>query len=486
VTVPLDIDVQRLPERLKPDSGRVILRPFRPGDEQRIRNILQRILDLPIEQVEMLVPRLRSEFGSKHPDLEDAVADHFEDVAEFLPTGAQPDENRRWLMGAYCTMEYAIESAALFNPSMVPRSDQRGSAPGSTSFLMSLRAVGEGHISSIVFRTGTIDRECKVTLDPPSPYARTLKVEENRSFEKRTFLLKIIEMGAYTDLAGAVFDRLNETFDMHELNEAVEAVRSTHEQPAVLRETVDNILSLARSNYHIRIPKGHDPSEIVIFPSAETESHGIEDVRLVLFADEDGGHRIYGTYTAYNGFHIVPQLMDINDYMLKVHTLSGLYAQNKGMALFPRKLGDRYAMISRLDNENIFLMYSENVRFWNSAEVIQTPKFPWELIQLGNCGSPLETDAGWLLLTHGVGAMRRYCIGATLLNHENPARVIGQTREPILVPRGEERTGYVPNVVYSCGGMIHNDRLIIPYGMSDIATGFASVSLADLLRVLKG
>jgi len=245
------------------------------------------------------------------------------------------------------------------------------------------------------------------------------------------------------------------------------------------------MLWLVRSNYVLGIPPDADPAEVVIFPTSDAESHGIEDLRLVLFKDEDGSCRYYGTYTAYNGKHSMPQLLEISTAEeVRVHTMSGRCSQNKGMALFPRKLGGRYAMIGRIDAENLFLMYSDNVRRWDEAQIIQRPKYDWEVIQVGNCGSPIETDAGWLLLTHAVGPVRQYSIGASLLSLDDPSKVIGQTREPLMVATEEERSGYVPNVVYSCGGMIHRDTLIIPYAMSDMCCGFATVAVQDLLTLL--
>jgi len=463
------------------------MRLFLPGDERRVRAIVNRVMGLSETDTSFLLSDLRERFGYKHLDLDAVLAENYEAVRHCVPDPDGLSRRRRLLIGAYFTMEYAIEAAALFNPSMVPAIDQDDLPPGSTRFLMSLRATGEGHISSIVFRRGVIDAELNIDMDAVSPYSRQLEVVENRSYEKRVYLLKLIEMGSYNDLAGAVLDRLGEGFTFRELNEAIERIDETQDAPASLQETADNMLSLARSNYHMYLPEDADPSEIVIFPSSENESHGIEDVRLVHFVDDDGPSRYYGTYTAYNGFRILPQILEMSEHgTVKVHTMGGRYARNKGVALFPRKVDGFYMMISRLDNENLYLMKSDNVRFWNEARMIQTPKYFWELVQIGNCGSPLETDEGWLLLTHGVGPMRQYCIGATLLDRYDPSRLIGQTERPLLVPVGEERTGYVPNVVYSCGGMIHNDTLIIPYAMSDISTSFATVPLAELLALLTG
>jgi predicted GH43/DUF377 family glycosyl hydrolase len=356
---------------------------------------------------------------------------------------------------------------------------------GSTRFFMSLRATGEGHLSSIVFRRGVVDAACNVHIEPASPYTRVLRVVEDQQFDKETFFEKLIEMGGYTPLGGSVLERLGETFTFHELSDALEQTRGTMDAPATLQETTHNMMTLARSNYELQIPDDADMSEMVIVPYSENESHGLEDLRLVMFTDEDGSRRYFGTYTAFNGHHIVPQILEITpELTIQITTMSGRYAQNKGMALFPRKLGRRYVMISRLDGENLYIMESSNVRFWNEAKILQKPKYAWELMQIGNCGSPIETEAGWLLLTHGVGPMRQYFIGATLLDLADPSRVIGQTAEPLLVPVGEEREGYVPNVVYSCGGMIHNDRLIIPYAMSDIASSFATMPLGEVLELL--
>lgn len=477
--------VTRLPQRLDPDPARVICRFFRPGDEARIRAILGRIMALDDTAVQWILTQIKTNFGPKHPNIDDVLIEHFEKVREFLPPESAVDAQRRLLIGAYFTMEYAIESAALFNPSMVPSFDQEGLPEGTTRFMMSLRATGEGHVSSIVFRTGEIDRDHHIRFDPPSPYSRPLQVVPNRAFDKETFWNKLIEVGAYSELADQVMSRCGATFTMRELNEAIEQVRQTLADPASICGVADDMLSLARLNYQLRLPDDAMAAEVVIFPHSDNESRGIEDVRMVRFVDDDGTDRYFGTYTAYNGSRIFPQIFETTRFeTIQIHTLSGKYAQNKGMALFPRRIDGYYVMVSRLDNENIFLMRSNNVRFWNNATVIQTPTYPWEIVQLGNCGSPIETPAGWLLLTHGVGPMRRYSIGATLLDLNDPTRLIGQTREPLLVPIGDERVGYVPNVVYSCGGMIHNETLVIPYAMSDISTSFATVPLANLLDLL--
>lgn len=480
------LTVTRLPHRLEPDPARVITRLFCPGDDARVRGIVGRILSISEDMVARLIVHLQREFTKKDDRFVEHVLENYEAIKRHVPEGQEVSDDLKLILGAYFTMEYAIESAALFNPSMVPAHDQNGLPPGSTRFLMSLRAVGEGHISSIVFRQGVVDADCGIHIEPCSQHPRQLKVVENRVFQKKVYRLKLIEMGGFSMLAGEVLERLAEEFTFEELNASIEMATATTDDPAAVQETSENMISLARSNYHLELPGDMDPSEIVIFPSSENESRGIEDVRLVRFQDDDGSVRCYGTYTAYNGFRILPQLLEMVDGQhIKVHTLSGQFAQNKGMALFPRRVNGSLMMVSRVDNESIFLMESDNVRFWNRAERIQSPRFPWEIVQLGNCGSPLETKDGWLLLTHGVGPVRQYSIGATLLDLDDPYTVIGRTREPFLLPTGDERIGYVPNVVYSCGSMIHNDTLIIPYAVSDISTTFATVPMADLLALLK-
>jgi predicted GH43/DUF377 family glycosyl hydrolase len=351
---------------------------------------------------------------------------------------------------------------------------------------MSLRATGEGHISSIVFRRGVVDAKGGVTLDAPARYSRLLTAVLQDSFEKEFFVRELNVLGAWTGHAQAVMALLGRQFTLAELSRAIDEVRKKAAVSGQAEESNDSILALTRANYRLKLPRGTDMSQVVIFPFSDNERRGIEDMRLVRFTEEDGSSCYYGTYTAFDGSRIFPQLMHYSvGGDVEIHMLSGSSAKNKGMALFPRRVRGKYAMVARLDNENLFYVESDNVKTWDGAKLLQKPKFSWEVIQIGNCGSPLETDAGWLLLTHGVGPMRQYCIGATLLDHDDPSRVIGQTREPLLVPTGHERSGYVPNVVYSCGGMIHAGLLVLPYAMSDSATSVAIVRLDELLESLK-
>jgi predicted GH43/DUF377 family glycosyl hydrolase len=482
----MTVHVTRLPIHLLPDPSRVITRLFVPGEENRVRDIIKRLLAIPEGEVESLLSSVERSFQPIHPDIDRVFLDHFEVVKQLIPGGGLVGDRMRRLIGACFTMEYAVESAALFNPSMVPAIDQSELPSGSVRFVMSLRATGEGHVSSIVFRRGVIDCDGRVSIDPPGEYSRTLAAVVPDDFDKEQFVRNLRALGAWTNHTQATMALVGERFTRAQLSNAIDEIRRSETVSGISEESTDALLALSRANYRLNVPPGTDISEVVIFPFSDNERHGVEDMRLVRFTDDDGSFQYCGTYTAYNGFRIFPQLLSYRPgEKMQIHMLSGSCAKNKGMALFPRKVGGKYAMVARLDNENLYYMESDDVLAWDHAELLQKPQFPWEVVQIGNCGSPLETDAGWLLLTHGVGPMRQYCIGATLLDFDDPCRVIGQTREPLLVPTGQERFGYVPNVVYSCGGMIHEGTLVLPYAMSDVATSIALVNLDELLQSLK-
>jgi predicted GH43/DUF377 family glycosyl hydrolase len=482
----MTVHVTRLPIQLLPDPRRVITRFFGPGDEKRIRDIIKRLVATPEAKIESLLTSLESNFRSLHPDIDDVFLEHFEMVKRHASSEGEVSDRLRLLIGACFTMEYAIESAALFNPSMVTAIDQAGLPPGSVRFLMSLRATGEGHISSIVFRRGVVDANGCVSVDPPGQYSRPLAAVVPDDFQKDAFVRELHACSAWTNHTQSIMALLGDRFTRAQLSDAIDEVRRNASISGKSEESNDALLGLAQANYRLNLPTGADISELVIFPFSDNERRGIEDMRLVRFTCDDGSCRYYGTYTAYDGFRIFPQLLDYQEGgSIEIHVLRGSCAKNKGMALFPRKIGGKYAMVARLDNENLYYMESDDVLLWDSARLLQTPRFPWEVIQIGNCGSPLETEAGWLLLTHGVGPMRQYCIGATLLDRDDPSQMIGQTSEPLLVPSGKERIGYVPNVVYSCGGMIHEGILVLPYAMSDSATSIAVIDLHELLDTLK-
>jgi len=461
---------------------RVIARLFIPGREARITTIIDRVLRLSEAEVLTVWERILRDYSPRHRDLRGVFEKHLAAVAQHLDGQAELSQERRWVLGAYFTMEYSLESVALFNPSMVLHPNQEGMQDGAARFVMSLRAIGEGHISSIQFRSGVIDPAHRITFDPVLRYAATAQPVDDTTYEKHTFFLKLIEMGAYQSFADPIIQRLSEHFTIADLKSAIDEVRPTHRYVDTFDELAENILWLARSNYQLHFPPDSLIWERVIFPVTENESRGIEDARFVRFTDPDGRVTYYATCAAYNGFKSLPQFIETPDFRhFKIHTLNGTCVQDKGMALFPRKIDDNYVMVARQDGENMYLLRSDNLFFWNQADPLHSPVEPWEFVQTGNCGSPLETSEGWLLLTHGVGPMREYQIAALLLDLDDPSRVIGRLSEPILIPMANERDGYVPNVVYSCGAMIHNDNLIIPYGLSDTSTGVAFVSLPELL-----
>lgn len=485
--------VNRRVGRFHSDCTRVITRLFAPGSPDRLAHICRRILDLSEADAQDALLRVLTDFKDRHKDIKSIFLRHYEELRECLPEGdiLKTDtnvlsEDRKLLMGAYFTNEYSVEAAAFFNPSIILHPDQEGLPEGSIRFIMSFRATGEGHVSSIVFRAGTIDEAHRITFDPVSPYVQTSEMVKNRTYDKRTFSMKIKELGFENLASEKILGSLDDAFMYKQLENAVwrfsEKYRGVTED-----ETVDIIKWLARSNYDLRFQRNGDISERVIFPVSENESKGLEDARFVRFVEEDGSAIYYATYTAYNGFTILPQLLTTRDFLsFRVATLNGAAVQNKGMALFPRKVDGKYAMISRQDGENLFIMFSSNLHFWHEAQLLQCPEFPWDLVQIGNCGSPIETEEGWLLLIHGVGPMRTYVIGAMLLDRADPTRVLAYLREPILIPNEEEREGYVPNVVYSCGAIVHSGELILPYAMSDSASGIATVSMAELMSQFGG
>jgi predicted GH43/DUF377 family glycosyl hydrolase len=480
------LEVTRQALRLNPDPSRVLARPFVFGGPARLSAIVERVLALSAAETEAALAAAVSDFGPRHRDIRGIFRRNFALAAANLGGPLDVTEAQRLLLGAYFSQEYSLESAALFNPSMVVHPDQSGVSPGSVRFVLSLRACGEGHISSIEFRTGTVSATHTVSLDPHSRFAVAARPVDDALYDKATYALKLREMAADYKAAEPVLDRLATEFTVTDLKAAIERARPKEGSVTPFNETADNMLWLAHSNYHLDFSADTALSDRVIFPVSENESRGIEDARFVRFRERDGRVVYYATYSAYNGLRVLPQLIETTDFQyFKISTLNGRCVQNKGMALFPRKLGEDFVMAARLDGENIFLLRSTNIHFWNESMLIQRPKRQWEFVQLGNCGSPIETDEGWLLLTHGVGPMRQYSIGALLLDLEDPSRVVGELTEPLLSPNAGERDGYVPNVVYSCGPMRHDDHLVIPFAVSDAHTTFATVSIPDLVTELK-
>jgi predicted GH43/DUF377 family glycosyl hydrolase len=419
---------------LRPDPARVVVRPFKPAteprdlnptDKTRANHIVDRVMALAPDIAASQLAEVLENFEGRHRNLLETFetrADEMEDAFAFH-TAFTPIQ--RQLIGAYFLHEYSFEASALFNPSIVAHPDQSDAPPGGRRFILSLRAVGEGHVSSLTFRSGSISADGDVSIDPTARLATVPKVT------RRT-------PGPEGDI--------------------IEVVFSAEE----------------------------DISERLIFPVTAAQSNGIEDARFVEF-DEAGRKTYYATYTAYSGAAIRSELIETTDFItFRMSPLRGDAARNKGMALFPRKIDGRYAMIARQDNENLHLVYSDDLYVWEGGQTILRPQWPWEFVQIGNCGSPIELDEGWLLLTHGVGPVRKYSIGAALLDKNDPSTVIARARDPLVRPDPSEREGYVPNVVYTCGAMRHDDQIILPYAVSDTFTNFATIEIAALLQVMEG
>lgn len=479
--------VSRKSEQILRDPSRVITRLHLPDNPQRIAKIIQRIRDLPDAEAKALLEQILLGFSNRHKDIRRVFELHMNAVKDYVPHNVTLSETQRAVIGAYFTMEYSVESAALFNPSIVPHPDQSQLDKGSVRFIMSLRATGEGHISSIVFRSGVIDAQGEFLFDPISDYVVTPDIHLDPVYNRHLFHQKLCEMMVCNEVVTYLLDQLPETFSFYRLKKEIETLRANPVYSVERQnETFEMIFWLANSNYSLSFEHNDLVSERVIFPVSKNESRGIEDARFVQFFNADGQVTYYASYTAYNGVTILPQLIETKDFInFNILTLNGKAVQNKGMALFPRKIDDRYVMLSRQDGENNHIMFSDNIHFWQESEIIQEPQYPWEFIQLGNCGSPLETREGWIVLTHGVGPMRQYCISAILLDLKNPAKIIARLEKPLLAPHEEEREGYVPNVVYSCGAMIHNNVLVIPYAMSDTMTGIATVEVNDLINSMR-
>jgi predicted GH43/DUF377 family glycosyl hydrolase len=415
---------------LRPDPARVLVRPFKPATEPRDLNptdkiranrIVGRVVQLDAKAAEQQLKDVLDNFEGRHRNLIEIFDIRAAEMEEALEPHAEFNKTQRRLIGAYFLSEYSFEASALFNPSIVRHPDQTGAPKNGCRFILSLRAVGEGHISSLTFRSGAITSDGNVTVDQTARLAAVPKVQ------KRT--------------------------------------------PT---PNGDDIVVAFRDDEEL--------SERIIFPVTGAQSNGIEDARFVEF--NDGGRKtFYATYTAYSGRAIRSELIETSDFQsFRMTPLGGSAARNKGMALFPRKIDGRYAMIGRQDNENLYLIYSDDLYTWDGGRSIIQPEYPWEFVQIGNCGSPVELDDCWLLLTHGVGPVRKYSIGAVLLDKKDPSKILARSREPLVHPDSTEREGYVPNVVYTCGAMRHNDQVILPYAVSDTFSNFATIKIAALMQ----
>jgi len=478
--------IKRRSTVLNAESSRVITRPHIPGDKARIKVLIERVAKLSEEDVQHLLETVIHDFSGRHRNFRETLQRNFDRIAEHAPKKVKLSAEQELLLGAYFTAEYSVEAAALFNPSIVPHPDQKGVAKGSQRFVMSFRATGEGHVSSIEFRSGMIDENHDIYLDPISQYVATPEMHTDPVYHRIHFRRKLDEMRASERVTNKLLKGLGDKFTFGQLETKIRKLLSTKFRLKDKKQAIDTVFWLARSNYEVIFRPDEQISERVIFPVSENESAGIEDARFVRFQDEDKSVIYYATYTAYNGFDILPQILETTDFLtFKMHTIAGRAALNKGMALFPRKVNGKYVMLSRQDGVNNYIMFSDSLRFWDEAQLLQEPAHPLEYVQVGNCGSPVETPEGWLALFHGVGPMRSYSVWAELLDLDDPTQVIGRLHEPLLTPDEHERDGYVPNVVYTCGSMIHGDTLIIPYGIADQRCRIATVSVTELLSQLK-
>lgn len=481
------LQIERKPVKVYPNPKRVIARFFYNGEE-RARHVVSRVMSLNAKEVFSIISPLLQEYSKRHRNITRILTRHCKKVKDEIEQEGfefdSLDKYRKLLIGSYFTHEYSIESAAFFNPSIIDDPDQTELIEGERRVILSFRAVGEGHISSVVFRRAMIDRDNNITIANVGNYIDEAEVVKNATYNKKLFIKKAGDTNISSAILDELGDKLDDKFDHTVLRRLITDSKALHSSEEKKLE-YDKVLWLSDTYHEISFSRDTDISDRVLFPISEFERKGIEDARFVKFTKDDGSIIYYATYTAFDGALIMPKLLQTTDfYDFKIGPLHGAGAQNKNLALFPRKINGKYAMMSRIDGCNNYLMYSNKITVWDDPILLQTPKFDWEFVQIGNCGSPIETEKGWLVITHGVGPMRRYCLSACLLDIDNPLIEIGRLTEPLMIPNNDEREGYVPNVLYSCGSIIHNNELIVPYGLSDYCSSFFTVNLDMLLTKL--
>ncbi len=523
----MQVAVTRKKNIFSPDPSRVIARFLQLNDE-RSADIIRQVLAMPEKEVNTAMSQLLRGYSRRHRNISRIFENHFNKLTPIFDKIEVNEEDlsmsQKALIGSYFTMEYSIESAAFFNPSAMEHPDQSELRTGEKRVIFSFRATGEGHISSVVFRTGILDKNNNLSIEPVGKMLAEADKIIQTVYDKKSFQEKLNEMQDHGTIipptiidnpdemqdAGNVipsavldkkvkiqdphkiispdfiFNQLGDSFTYEELTNSLEiAIKDTKVTEDQVK-IINQILWMASAHYEIHFSIDSAISERVIFPISATEKKGIEDARFVKFTDDNGEITYYATYTAYDGMTILPKLISTTDfYNFKILPINGKIAQNKGMALFPRKINGKFVMLCRIDGVNNYIAYSDKINIWNEAKITQQPKYPWELVQIGNAGSPIETKDGWLVITHAVGSMREYTLGASLYELDNPEIIIGRLTEPLMVPNELEREGYVPNVIYSCGSIIHNDDLIIPYAMSDYSSTYATVNLKELLNAIK-
>ncbi len=480
--------IERKPNFFSPDFKRVIIRFLDLGN-MRTNDLFRKVMEMDNKLAESILNQTLREFSKRHRNLTKHFIRNYENARKFIDTKdvdiKRLSEQKKLLIGSFFSMEYSITSTAFFNPSIVEAPDQTGLDEGSKRIIVSFRATGEGHISSIVFHRGVIDHNHNLVFEEPGNYIDEAEIIKQHYYNKAIFIDKLKEMNVDKNIISSTIEPLKEKFNYNELLVSIEKIIEQNNTNETNKRATREIIWLADSHYKIKFSLDTHISERVIFPVSQAERKGIEDARFVKFIEDTKDSTYYATYTAFDGHTILSKLIQTKDfYNFEIMPLHGEGAQNKNLALFPRKINGKYAMLSRIDGINSYIGFSKKITIWNEPIKLQEPEYPWEYVQIGNCGAPIETAEGWLVITHGVGPVRKYCIGASLLDLNDPTKEIGRLKEPLLVANEGEREGYVPNVVYSCGGIIHNDKLILPYGMSDTRSGFACIDIKELLRRL--
>jgi predicted GH43/DUF377 family glycosyl hydrolase len=477
---------RRLPLRLTPTPSRVIAQLFVPGhalgdgSDRRASRIVDDVVAMDDSEVDTELETIRGRYAARHRDLDATFQHHADRLTNRLTPGSQLSAKRRLLLGATFTHEYSVEAAALCNPSAVVAPDQSDLRPGCLRLVLSVRQIGEGHRSSIGFRSGILDSDGTVSIEDPGRFTTAGTIEE-ATLDATTFQAA----SNHGDASEWLFARLGPQFTQSDLAARLHELETQSDTRRDVPAAVRRLRELADRHYRARFPTSSRLDERVLTPATEAESNGLEDARFVRFNESDGTVTYYATYTAFNGSAIVQQLLATTDFISFTSTpLLGPAAANKGLALFPRRIGGRFYAMSRFDGATNAVTCSNDLNVWNDATPLDVDVAGWELVQVGNCGAPVELDDGWLVLTHGVGPLRTYTIGALLLDLDDPSVVIGRTRQPLLTPQGDEQDGYVPNVVYSCGSLRHRDMLLVPFGIADANIGFATFSIAEVLAAM--
>lgn len=482
----MKLQVNRINVRLNPDVRKVIPRFFNTGDERSL-TLINRVMQLPDSQVHELLLQVQHEFHKRYSNIRLVFEKHFELVMHLLTEKERLAItcDKKLLIGSYFTMEYSLEHAALFNPSIVEAPDQSDTAAGERNVIVSFRAIGEGHISSLIFKKAKLDKNAMIHFEPSGIYMNQGRITQQKRNNKKAFKELLFHYPFPEEICADILNQLKDTFSYKEIESIIKNALQHVENGMAKNKLKYDILSLVNTSYELHFLQETLLSERVIFPVTFTEKNGIEDARFIKFTAEEGAVTYLATYTAYDGSFILPHLIETKDFLhFKISPLHGKAAINKNLALFPRKINGQYAMISRIDGVNNYIMFSDDLYLWETAALLQQPVYPWEFVQIGNAGSPIETEKGWLVITHGVGPMRKYCLGASLFDLNDPTKELGRLKEPLLMPDEDEWHGYVPNVVYSCGAMLHQGSLFIPYAISDYATSFATVPLAELLNAM--